>query len=246
MCVAAIAWTAHPRWRLVAIGNRDEFHERPTAPLHRWAGGMIAGRDEQAGGTWLGVADNGRFGLVTNYRVDGYPLPHLASRGELVTNWLTGQPLGDTAGMNPFNLFLAGPDGAEYVTNHPASRREALPPGIHGLSNGLFARPWSKTRKLESALADWLSRDAAAEELFTPLADRTLADVPQPDGPSPDFSGVFIANPVYGTRCSTVIAVNHAGQGVITERRFGVDGMETGRSTLQFHWPKSSATGASR
>lgn len=246
MCVAAIAWAAHPRWRLVAIGNRDEFHERPTAPLHRWASGVIAGRDEQAGGTWLGVSEAGRFGLVTNYRVDGYPLPHLASRGDLVTNWLTGQPLGDIAGMNPFNLFLAGPDGAEFVTNHPAPRRESLPPGIHGLSNGAFTQPWDKTRKLEAALADWLGKDEPSDALFAALADRAHAPRDEPDGPSPEFSSVFIANPVYGTRCSTVIAVDDAGQGVITERRFGVDGMETGRSTLQFHWPKSSATGASR
>lgn len=237
MCVAAIAWAAHPRWRLVAIGNRDEFHDRPTAPLHQWANGMIAGRDEQAGGTWLGVADNGRFGLVTNYRVDGYPLPHLASRGELVTNWLTGQPLGDVAGMNPFNLLLAGPDGAEYVTNYPVPCQEALPPGIHGLSNGAFAQPWAKTRKLEAALAGWLDADAPPEALFAPLADRALAKDAEPDGPSPAFSGVFIANPVYGTRCSTVVAVDQAGRGTITERRFGPDGMETGTTTLSFHWP---------
>lgn len=237
MCVAAIAWAAHPGWRLVAIGNRDEYHERPTAPLHRWANGMIAGRDEQAGGTWLGVADNGHFGLVTNYRVDGYPLPHLASRGELVTNWLTGQPLGDVAAMNPFNLFLAGPEGAEYVTNHPAPHRQALHPGIHGLSNGAFAQPWDKTRKLETALAEWLDADASPETLFAPLADRTLATDAEPDGPSPQFSGVFIANPVYGTRCSTVITVDQAGCGSIVERRFGPDGAESGTTTLSFNWP---------
>lgn len=244
MCVAAIAWAAHPRWQLVAIGNRDEYHERPTAPLHRWAGGMIAGRDEQAGGTWLGVADNGRFGLVTNYRVDGYPQPHLASRGELVTNWLTGQPLGDTAAMNPFNLFLAGPDGAQFVTNHPAPQIEALPPGIHGLSNGHFERPWSKTRKLESALANWLAKDEPSNALFAALADRSTAPSAEPDGPSPEFSGVFIANPVYGTRCSTVIAVDAVGQGTIIERRFGPDGRETGQTDLSFHWQKSACAGA--
>lgn len=72
MCVAAIAWAAHPRWRLVAIGNRDEFHARPAAPLARWDNGIVAGRDLEAGGTWLGVSP-GRFALVTNYRVDGYP-----------------------------------------------------------------------------------------------------------------------------------------------------------------------------
>ena len=236
MCVAAIAWNAHPRWRLVVIGNRDEFHDRPTAPLHRWASGMIAGRDEQAGGTWLGVNDTGRFGLVTNYRVEGYPLPHLASRGELVTNWLTGQPLGDLAGMNPFNLILTGPDGAEFVTNHPEPVRTPLPPGIHGLSNGAFNQPWDKTRKLETALADWLDGDAPSDTLFAPLADRSLSTARSADGPAPEFSGVFIANAVYGTRCSTVITVDHAGHGTIIERRFAPDGMATGETALSFEW----------
>ncbi|MDP3906811.1 NRDE family protein [Novosphingobium sp.] len=237
MCVAAIAWTAHPRWRLVAMGNRDEYHARPTAPLARWAGGMIAGRDEQAGGTWLGVADNGRFALVTNFRVDGYPLPHLASRGSLVADWLTGQPLGDLAGMNPFNLFTASPDGAQFVTNHPVPQHAPLPPGIHGLSNGPFTQPWGKTRKLEAPLGEWLDADAPPEALFAALADRTPDPQNDPAGPAPDFSGVFIANPVYGTRCSTVVAVDHDGHGVIMERRFGQDGEATGETAVTFHWP---------
>lgn len=83
MCVAAAAFRAHPCWRLVLIGNRDEFHERPTAPLARWAGGIIAGRDLRAGGTWLGVSEEGRAALVTNLRAEGYPQAHLASRGAL-------------------------------------------------------------------------------------------------------------------------------------------------------------------
>ena len=85
MCVAALAWLAHPRWRLVAIGNRDEFHARPTAPLARWSGGVIAGQDLQAGGTWLGVREQ-RFGLVTNLRALGFPQPDMVSRGALVTD----------------------------------------------------------------------------------------------------------------------------------------------------------------
>lgn len=237
MCVAAIAWNAHPRWRLVAIGNRDEFHARPAAPLERWDNGLIAGRDLTAGGTWLGVSGNGRFALVTNYRVEGYPQPQLASRGSLVTNWLTDQPLGDVAGMNPFNLFTAGPDGARFVTNHPAPHCDPLASGIHGLSNGPFAQPWGKTRKLETALDAWLGTDEPAAALFAALSDRTLDPASDPAGPAPDFSGVFIANPAYGTRCSTVIAVDHAGAGSISERRFGADGRETGRTTIQFGWP---------
>lgn len=239
MCVAAIAWDTHPRWRLVAIGNRDEFHARPTASLAHWDNGVIAGRDLAAGGTWLGVSETGHFALVTNYRVDGYPRPELASRGGLVTGWLTAQTLGETAGMNPFNLFTAGPDGARFHTNHPRPLTEPLPGGIHGLSNGAFSRPWRKTRRLEAALADWLAAGGhEPEPLFTALADRTLAPAPlPPDGPAPEFSGVFIANPAYGTRCSTLVMIDRGGNGMIGERRFDADGNITGETTIRFRWP---------
>lgn len=235
MCVAAIAWRAHPRWQLVAIGNRDEFHARPTAALAAWDNGIIAGRDLEAGGTWLGVA-RGRFALVTNYRVDGFPKPHLASRGKLVTNWLTGEPLGDLAAMNPFNLLAVAPDRAAHFSNHPEPAETPLTPGIHGMSNGGFDDRWGKTLRLEAALGGWLERDDDPEALFAALADRRRDGDGDPAGPTPEFSSVFIANPAYGTRCSTVIAIDHAGHGMISERRFDPAGAETGRTAMTFEW----------
>src|SRR5690606_2500114 len=82
MCVVAFAWDAHPRWRLVLAGNRDEFHARPTAALARWedAPGIVAGRDLEAGGTWLGVDDAGRCALVTNVRDLRAPQDGLSDR----------------------------------------------------------------------------------------------------------------------------------------------------------------------
>lgn len=238
MCVAAIAWHAHERWRLVAIGNRDEYHARPTAPLSQWDNGIIAGRDLEAGGTWLGVHPAGRFALVTNYRAEGYPRPELSSRGGLVTGWLKDEALGDTAAMNPFNLFVASGAQAWLHSNHPAPMARSLAGGIHGLSNGALDRPWHKTRCLETKLGDWLARgNADLGPLFSALADRQVAPAPEPDGPTPEFSGVFIAHPVYGTRASTVVLVDHAGHGTIVERRFAAGGRPAGESTLAFTWP---------
>lgn len=232
MCVAAIAWAAHPRWRMVAIGNRDEFHGRPTAPLAQWPGGrIIAGRDLQAGGTWLGVAE-GRFGLVTNLRVPGYPQPELASRGALVTDWLRGNPPAATATMNPFNLWIADQERLEFVTNHPAPQQAALEPGIHGLSNGARGDRWFKTARLEAALAEWLATEQPLEALFDPLGDPT----PESADPEDAFSSVFIRNETYGTRCSTLVAVDHAGLGRIIERRFESGGVVTGETELEYVW----------
>ena len=91
MCLVAFAWNVHPRWRLVLAGNRDEYHARPSAPLSRWDGkpGILAGRDLEAGGTWLGVGAHGRAGVVTNVR-DPRASPNGYSRGELLVEFLSG------------------------------------------------------------------------------------------------------------------------------------------------------------
>lgn len=229
MCVAAIAWRAHPRWQLVVIGNRDEYHARPAAPLSRWENGVLAGRDLEAGGTWLGVAP-GRFALVTNRRAEGYPRPGMASRGALVTDHLLGRAAEDISAMNPFNLISVGPEGAELSTNFPVAERRKMAPGLHGLSNGGLDERWFKTARLETTLADWLERGDPAEALFTPLTDRT----PEPGGEA--LSSVFIANPAYGTRCSSVIAVDAQGAGLMIERSFDALGEQTGEVRLEFSW----------
>jgi uncharacterized protein with NRDE domain len=239
MCVAAIAWNAHPRWRLVAVANRDEFHGRPTAPLGRWDNGVIAGRDLEAGGTWLGVGPAGRFALVTNFRLPGYPKPGLASRGGLVVDWLLDRPDPDGAAMNPFHLLRVGPDGASHLTNQPQPDAQSLPPGLHGVSNGHFDQPWPKTERLRCALAGWLDEDQADPAgLFAALADETpLPPEADSEGPDTPFSSVFIRNATYGTRCSTVVLVDAGGYGRIIERRFGNDGEPTGDIVLEFVWP---------
>lgn len=239
MCVAAIAWNAHPRWRLIAIGNRDEFHERPTAPLAEWddGSGIIAGRDLRAGGTWLGVTGARRFALVTNFRVPGYPKPGLASRGGLITNWLKDEPLGDTAAMNPFNLCVADAESAQVFTNHPEPERHTLAPGVHGLSNGAFARPWPKTQQLCAGLSEWLASDTAdAEPLFAALRSETplVPKAADEDGPELPYSPVFIRNDAYGTRCSSVIMIDRTGTGTIEERSFDAAGRPNGRQMIGF------------
>lgn len=226
MCVAAVAWAAHPEWRMVVIGNRDEYHERPTAPLARWDNGVIAGRDLRAGGTWLGASDAGRFALVTNYRVEGYPRPDRQSRGALVTDWLERGDLGDGAAMNPFNLLVADSTSARIISNWPEPAGWRLEPGLHGLSNGAFVQPWPKTQALCAALDAWLKADA---HHFAPLFAALRDDAPiTGDGPEQRFSPVFIADPTYGTRCSTVAAIRPDGSGILVERSFDAAGQVTG------------------
>lgn len=232
MCVAAIAWRADPRWKLVAIANRDEYHARSAEPLSLWSNGILAGRDLEAGGTWLGVSES-RFALVTNRRAAGYPRTGMASRGGLVTGWLLGEETGDPAAMNPFNLFTAGPGGAQLSTNFAQAETRTLPPGIHSLSNGALDEHWHKEARFEAALRDWLAGRMALDALFEPLTDLT----PDPAQPDEFITAPFVLNPGYGTRCSTVVAVDHDGFGQIIERRFDAAGAVTGETELTFDWP---------
>lgn len=246
MCIAAVALNAHPRWALVVAANRDEYHAREAAPLERWndGSGIIAGRDLVGGGTWLGLHEAGRLVLVTNYRVEGYPKPNRPSRGALVTGLLTGDnpQQVDLAPYNPFNLLVAEANGsATLLGNYPEVQRTSLPPGIHGLSNGAFAPAWPKTQRLCTNLKGWIKtgNDDPAP-LFSALRDESPHDSPGDGsgvGPEPRLSGVFIRDATYGTRCSTLVTVDHSGRGRITERRFDADGAVSGETALDFHWP---------
>lgn len=242
MCVVAVAWDCHPDWLLVAAGNRDEYHARPTAPLIRWedGSGVIAGKDLLGGGTWLGVSEAGRFALVTNYRVPEGPQRGRPTRGKLVTDLLEGREPEQVAEMSPFNLVHADHREAWFLTNHPAVESRRLTPGIHGLSNGGFDVPWPKTVQLQATLAEWL---ALAGPEISPLLDALRTETPSPvdarpeDGPEPRFAPIFIRNESYGTRCSTVVAIARNGQGLIHERSFSAEGVVCGEQRIDFRWP---------
>lgn len=251
MCVIAFAWNVHPRWRLLLIGNRDEAHARPSAPLRRWPedAALLAGRDLEAGGTWMGVHAPGRACVVTNVR-DPQAAQDRASRGWLVTDYLRGADsaaqhaatLGrDAARYRPFNLLLFDAAAAHFVSNDPDLRVRTIDAGVHGLSNGDLDAPWPKVRRVTAALRAWLAADADGfEPLFHAFADQTAAR----DDALPDtgvglelerqLSPVFVCGERYGTRATTLIALDHAGGGLIEERRFGPNGVPLGQTALRF------------
>ena len=252
MCIVAFAWKAHPRWQLIAIGNRDELHARPAEPAHRWdnPGHLLAGRDSLAGGTWLGVSEEGRFAVVTNLYGFGAPKPERASRGDLLKDFLSGNgrysdiAATDYSQFNPFNLITVTQDEALVLSNRPDQRTIPLEPGIHGLSNGQINQPWPKSPYLNRSLEDWIAREADdPEKLLDSLLDQNgyaPGEHLEPKSkvqPEPEHSPIFVLNPVYGTRCSTVVAIDRNGNGIFLERRFGPSGTATGESRLPFSWP---------
>ena len=93
MCLIVLAWQVHPDYPLVVAANRDEFFARPAAAAAFWsdAPDVLAGRDLEAGGTWLGVTRRQRFSALTNYREGGRKLVGTRSRGSLVADFLAAE-----------------------------------------------------------------------------------------------------------------------------------------------------------
>lgn len=252
MCLLVLAWKSHPRYRLILAGNRDEFHDRAAAPLNWWQDDarILAGRDLKAGGTWLGVARSGRFGVVTNYRDLQAPIEGAPSRGNLVPRFLTGATspkefLDDLRGAAPrysgFNLLVGGSRALYYSSNRGPSAPTALAPGIYGLSNHTLDTPWPKLARTRERFAALLREsELTAEALFSMLADReqaSLADLPStglPEDWERIVSAPFIVNERYGTRCSSVLLVERNGRTTLQERRFDPTGVQTGTSRFEF------------
>jgi uncharacterized protein with NRDE domain len=251
MCVIAFVCDLHPHWRLLLIGNRDEVHARPSAPLARWddAAGVIAGRDLEAGGTWMGVREPARAAVVTNVR-DPAASHDGASRGWLVSEFLRGRDSAarhadalaiEAARYRPFNLLLFDRDGAHFVSSQPAVRVQPIPSGVHGLSNGDLDAPWPKVRRATAALRAWIATGA---ENFAPLFDAFADVTAAPDAELPDtgvgielerrLSPLFIRGERYGTRATTLIALDRDGGGRLIERRFGPNGVPQGHTELRF------------
>ena len=240
-----------PDLPLVVAANRDEFHARPSAAAHRWPGpaGIVAGRDLEAGGTWLGVAASGRFAAVTN--VSEVPSSGtFRSRGDLVPAFLaSGEGARvyadriDACAYRGFNLLLWDGEDLVYSSNrHPG---QLLGPGIHALANGMLDEARFKVSRSRQALADVLTsapEGALADALFSPLADRALPPEPEErtvagmsEAEVAALAAPFIVGERYGTRASTALCVG-AQSIAFEERRFAPGGVPAG--TSRFRWDR--------
>lgn len=253
MCLLIAAFDVHPRYSLLLAGHRDEFHTRPTAPLGWWSepDGMLAGRDLEAGGTWLGVGRDGRVAVVTNYRDLAGARSGAPSRGAFIPEFLGG----DLSAMeyarrlearaddySGFNLLLADAGGVAYVVNRPAPESTALAAGLYGLSNHRLDTPWPKLVRSRERVAAIIDRDTVTvDALLGALRDRT----PAADDQLPDtgmglererlVSAPFIVDPVYGTRSASVVLVGRDGTVQVHERRYDPSGEATGQTSYAFH-----------
>ncbi len=237
MCLIIFAYDCHAQYKLVVAANRDEFYKRPDLPAAFWPDNskILAGKDLQQGGTWMGITTAGRFAALTNYRNPSSYNPQLPSRGYLVQNYLTGsldpqsyiESLGDVgAKYNGFNLLVGNYDSLYYYSNQEKLIRK-VEKGIHGLSNSLLDVPWPKVTKGMETLADCLHyKDVEVENLFELMADREQPadqDLPQ-TGVSLEMERMlapaYVMSQDYGTKSTTVLLVDRNNRVQFWERRF--------------------------
>jgi uncharacterized protein with NRDE domain len=233
MCLIGFHWQPEAAERLLVLGNRDEFYDRPSASMGWWEDGRIlAGRDLRADGTWMGVSRTGRFAAITNFRDPAHRKADAPSRGAIPTRFLSENGSAESfldslqleAGLyNPFNLLLLDGQelwGFESRKNHGIR----FQPGWHAVSNGDFDEPWPKVEALLTRLAK-AGGNAENEVLLAlletsqPFEDDRLPRTGVSIEWERALSPIFIRTPTYGTRASTLIRLGRDTVAV-TEQRF--------------------------
>lgn len=243
MCLIAWNWQPGSATPLLLLSNRDEFYDRTALPLHWWetpgtVPSVLAGKDLQAGGTWLGVSRSGRLAALTNVRSGEPQRTDTPSRGELVAAFLQSDAAADdflqqlihqAQDYNPFNLLVC--DGRQLMGLHSRTAQvQTMPVGVGGVSNAAFHTPWPKLSQLRQRLQAQIDQaQTDAEQLLPLLHDRTMAagaelpDTGVPRELERALSAAFIATPNYGTRACSVIAL-HQDRVEFTEQSFGPGG----------------------
>lgn len=239
MCLITFAFNAHPKYRLILAANRDEFYERPTRKAQFWTKegypDLLAGKDLEAGGTWMGAHSSGRWGALTNYRDPSWVKKSPPSRGALVLDFLKNDespPLylqnhrPKASEYSGFNLLLGDMDMIYHYSNVTDKITE-LKAGVHGVSNALLDTPWPKLDQAKTELEKAVQKDTIEpEQLFELLKNEQkppedkLPDTGIPKEWEKAVSSVFIKTETYGTRCSTLLLIDHHAQATFIERRY--------------------------
>jgi len=250
MCLIVFAYRAHPDFPLVVAANRDEFYQRPTAQAAFWEDRpeILAGRDLECMGTWMGVTRGGRFAAVTNYRDPALGANGGESRGTLVSRFLEQDVAASDfiAGVaarsgeyRGFNLLASDGDAMFYYSNRSGSPVK-LEPGLYGLSNHLLDTPWPKVRQARKRFERSLRPAPAPDPLFSLLADTSIAsdtELPQTGvGAERErmLSPARIVSETYGTRCSTVLIESADRTLRYAERTYGLKGVELDTVRYEF------------
>ena len=239
MCLIVVAHQVHPSYPLLLAANRDEFRQRPTQRMHHWPQpDMLAGKDLQAGGTWLGVGRDGRWAALTNYR-DGQALAHTGpSRGNICTDFIQ-QDLSALAFAQQlsqqryagFNVLLWDRKDLVYYGSRNEQAPQVLKPGVYGLSNAHLDTDWPKVNIVKAGMNELLDESQVAHQHLQDImfnrqlaADHLLPNTGIPLEWEQRLSACFIDAPKmdYGTRTCISLLQDQQGLLHIKERDFDV------------------------
>ena len=149
MCTLTFAWRVFDDAGLVVAANRDEALDRPSVDPVRIPGDsgtpdVVAPRDEEAGGTWIGANEHGVFVGITNRWTD-VDLAAERSRGLLVRDALAASSAADAVAVvedavaaheyDGFNLVVADAATCSYVAFDGDLVVHSLDPGVHVVVN---------------------------------------------------------------------------------------------------------------
>ncbi|WP_221564947.1 NRDE family protein [Alkalihalobacillus sp. TS-13] len=253
MCILFIAYKKHPEYKIIVAANRDEFYERPTAKAHFWKDEptILAGRDLQQMGTWMGVSTKGRFAALTNYRDPHEPKDNKISRGQIIRDYLSSASAPEEflhtlqeqrSSYQGFNLIIGNMDSLWYYSNIQ-DETKSMSPGIYGLSNHFIDTPWPKVENGKKDLVRCIEKsDSINKEcLFQLLKNSDPANRSElPDTGvgiewEEKLSPIFIETEHYGTRSSTVFTVDNNGVVDFTERSLIEGKIETVNVTFEIN-----------
>ena len=235
MCLILFAYQWHADYPLIAIANRDEYYARPSRDAHWWEDtDIFAGRDLEAGGTWLGVNRRGQFAAVTNVREPGGMQAGKRTRGDLTRDFLKrnddaevylqqlAQHDQDYAG---FNLLLGDVTGMWFYSNRESQIRR-IEAGVYGVSNGRFDEPWPKLESGREELETMLNSGIEHDQLMEILTDHRIAEdheLPS-TGVALDIerllSSRFIRSAEYGTRACSVVTIDRTQRIEFSEQNY--------------------------
>lgn len=246
MCILFLAVEQHPQYPLIVAANRDEFHVRPSRALHQWqdAPGIIAGRDLQAHGSWLGLHKAGRFAALTNIRRPDLMRDAAPSRGDLVVQALQtadsaayGRFLMAGTAHNPFNLVF-GDMQRLYLFSSVNRELSVLGSGFHAISNGLPDAAWPKMQRgvqlLQRAVADSQLDDAALLAMMrddASASDEQLPDTGVGIATERLLAPIYIKDARYGTRTTSLLFLNPQSYRFV-EQNYHADGSDAGATCL--------------
>ncbi|MEH6515495.1 MAG: NRDE family protein [Halioglobus sp.] len=254
MCLIIFAHHYHPGAPLVLAANRDEFFARPTATANFWPEhpNLLAGRDLEQGGAWMGITRGGRFAAITNFRDPAATVSAPRTRGELTLDYLIGnesaqQYLLAVAARQEeyagFNLLLGDRQQLWFLSNSGEAREAApklLPPGLYGLSNAALDTPWPKVVLGKKKLQDCLVSPPTHTTLAAVVGDQHPASPQDLAGQGLDgemdqlLSAQFIQAGHYGTRCTTTLWLTEEGHADFCERSYNPEGELTSIVEQQF------------